>query len=129
MKVCDYIKCVDFPCTDIDTTNFLVPYKKINPRNIQIIMITEAPPPDKKDYFYANGEPFYLQTTIQAFNDAGVNISGIQEILDLGIYITTAIKCGKTQFMISTNTIKNCIKVLEEEVNLFPNIKAFLLMG
>lgn len=129
MKICDHIKCNDFPCTDIDAAGYLVPYEEINPQNIQIIMITEAPPHDKKDYFYAEGNPFYLQTTIQAFNDAGVNISTIQEILDLGIYITTAIKCGKTQYAISTNTIKNCSKILEEEVNLFPDIRVFLLMG
>jgi len=129
MKVCDQIKCNDFPCTDINAACYLVPYKEINPQNTQIVMITEAPPPDKKDYFYAEGNPFYLQTTIQAFNDAGVNISTMQEILDLGIYITTAIKCGKTQYAISANTIKNCSKILEKEVNLFSNIKVFLLMG
>lgn len=129
MKVCDHIKCNDFPCTDIDTASYLIPYKKINPQNMQIIMITEAPPADKEDYFYAKGNPFYLQTTIQAFNDAGANISTMQEILDLGIYITTAIKCGKTQYAISTNTTKNCSKILEKEINLFPNIRVFLLMG
>jgi len=129
MKVCDHIKCNDFPCTDIDAACYLVPYKEINLQDTQIIMITEAPPSDKKDYFYAEGNPFYLQTTIQAFNDASVNISTMQEILDLGIYITTAIKCGKTQYAISTNTVKNCSKILEEEVNLFPNIRIFLLMG
>ena len=129
MKICDHIKCNDFPCTDIDTANHLVPYKEINPQNMQIIMIAEAPPTNKDDYFYAEGNPFYLQTTIQAFNDAGVNISTMQEILDLGVYITTAIKCGKTQYAISTNTIKNCSKILEEEISLFPDIRVFLLMG
>jgi len=92
-------------------------------------MITEAPTVNKEDYFYAKGNPFYLKTTIQDFNDAGVNISTMQEILDLGIYVTTAIKCGKIRYAISTNTIKNCTKILEKEVNLFPNIRVFLLMG
>ena len=122
MKICDHIKCSDFPCTDIDAVCYLVPYKEINLQDTQIIMINEAPPTNKDDYFYVEGNPFYLQTTIQAFNDAGVNISTMQEILDLGIYITTAIKCGKTQYAISTNTVKNCSKILEGEVNLFSNI-------
>ncbi|MFQ6084288.1 MAG: uracil-DNA glycosylase family protein [Candidatus Aminicenantia bacterium] len=129
MKVCENIKCINFPCNDINKNNYLVPYKKINPQKIKIIMITEAPPADKQDYFYAQGNPFYLQTTVQAFNDAGINISTMQEILNLGIYITTAIKCGKTQYTISTDTIKNCSEILEKEINLFPNIKVFLLMG
>ncbi|MBU2597796.1 MAG: uracil-DNA glycosylase [Actinobacteria bacterium] len=129
MKVCDYIKCKDIQCKDINADSYLVSYKRINPLNIQIFMITEAPPADEEDYFYAKDNPFYLKTTIQAFNDAGVYISTMQEILDLGIYITTAIKCGKIQYAISTNTIKNCTKILEKEVNLFPNIRVFLLMG
>jgi uracil-DNA glycosylase len=129
MKVSDQVKCVDFPCTDIDTASYVIPYKEINPQNIKILMITEAPPPEKENYFYAEGNPFYLQTIVQAFNDAGVNISTMQEILDLGVYITTAVKCGKTQYAISTITIKNCSRLLEQEVNLFPNIKIFLLGG
>jgi len=129
MKVCDYIKCKDIQCKDINADSYLVSYKRINPPNIQIFMITEVPPADKEDYFYVKDNPFYLKTTIQAFNDAGVYISTMQEILDLGIYITTAIKCGKIQYAISTNTIKNCTKILEKEVNLFPNIRVFLLMG
>ncbi|NIM11869.1 MAG: uracil-DNA glycosylase [Candidatus Aminicenantes bacterium] len=92
-------------------------------------MISEAPPPDKNDYFYAPGNPFYLQTTIQAFNDAGIDVSTMEEILNLGVYITTAIKCGKTQYSISTGTIKTCSEILEKEAALFPGIEVFLLMG
>jgi len=49
----DFIACSDFPCLDTDKNFFLVPYAEINPQDIKIIMISEAPPPDKKDYFYA----------------------------------------------------------------------------
>jgi len=114
---------------DIDTASHVVPYGEINPHDMRILMITEAPPADKGDYFYADGAPFYLQTTIQAFNDAGVHISTMQEILDLGVYITTAIKCGKMQYSISTSTIKNCTGILEQELSLFPGITVFMLMG
>ena len=92
-------------------------------------MITEAPPPDKADYFYAAGNPFYLQTALQAFKDAGAKVSSMQDILDLGVYITTAIKCGKTQYAVSPETMKNCSRLLEQEIALFPNVKVFLLWG
>jgi len=121
--------CSDFPCEDINKKSYLVPSIEINPKNVQLLMISEAPSPNKSDYFYAQGNPFYLQTTVQAFNDAGVNISTMQEILDLGFYLTTAIKCGKTKYSISTDTVKNCSEILEKEIGLFPNIKVFLLMG
>jgi uracil-DNA glycosylase len=129
MKTSERIKCLDFPCTDIDKNSYLLPSADINADNIKILMITEAPPDKREDYFYADGSPFYLQTTLQAFNDAGENVSSMQDILDRGVYITTAIKCGKTQYAISTDTMKNCSEILEHEIALFPNIRVFMLMG
>jgi hypothetical protein len=35
---------------------------------------------------------------VQAFNDAGASVSSIQDILDLGVYLTTAVKCGKVGY-------------------------------
>ena len=129
MKTSDKIKCSDYPCADIDVTSYNIPYKEIEPKTMQILMVTEAPPTNKDDYFYAGGNPFYIQTTVQAFNDAGVDVSSIQDILDLGVYITTAVKCGKTQYAISTDTVKNCSNILEQELTIFPNVRAFLVMG
>jgi uracil-DNA glycosylase len=129
MKICDNVKCINFPCTDIDKKSYTVPFIEVEPKLIKIFMITEAPPNDKADYFYEKGNPFYLQTIVQAFNDAGVKVSSMQDILNKGVYITTAIKCGKTDYSISLETIKNCSMLLEKEVSLFPNIKVFMLMG
>jgi uracil-DNA glycosylase len=129
MKITDKIKCVRFPCTDVDKNSYILPFKNIDVENIRILMITEAPPNEKADYFYTEGNPFYLQTTIQAFKDAGENVSSMQDIIDLGVYITTAIKCGKTQYAVSPATIKNCSALLEQELSLFPNIRVFMLMG
>ncbi len=92
-------------------------------------MITEAPPNDRNDYFYAVGSPFYLQTTLQAFKDAGADVASMQDIIKLGVYITTAVKCGKTGYAISPATLKNCSELLEKEISLFPDVKVFMLMG
>jgi uracil-DNA glycosylase len=129
MKITDKVRCLDFPCVDIDKNSYIVPQTEIDTAKIKIIMITEAPPNDKADYFYAAGEPFYLQTTLQAFRDAGAAVSSLQDILNLGVYITTAIKCGKTQYAVSPTTMKNCSRLLEQEIALFPNVKVFLLGG
>lgn len=129
MRVCDCIRCENFPCKDVNKDAYRFPDADIDFDKIKIFMISEAPPGEKNDYFYVPGNPFYLQTTMQAFNDAGIAISSMKEILDLGVYITTAIKCGKTQYSISTETVKNCSDLLEKEINLFLNIKVFLLMG
>lgn len=129
MKISEKIKCLDFPCTDVDKNSYVIPSVDIDPGKIKIIVITEAPPNDKADYFYAPGSPFYFQTTLQAFKDAGADVSTIQDILELGVYITTAIKCGKTQYAISPATMKNCSGLLEEEIALFPSVRVFLLGG
>lgn len=129
MKITEHIKCPDFPCTDTDRNGYVLPNVEIDPDKIKIMMITEAPPNDPADYFYADGNPFYLQTTAQAFRDAGADVISMQDIINLGVYITTAVKCGKTQYGISNDTMKNCARLLEQEIDLFPNIRVFMLMG
>lgn len=129
MRPADCIECKEFPCSEVDKSGYLVPALDIDPKKIKVIMISEAPPENPKDYFYAPGEPFYLKTTLQAFHDAGMSVNSIQEILDLGFYLTTAIKCPKTQYGVSAATIKNCSYVLEKELLLFPNIEVYMLMG
>jgi uracil-DNA glycosylase len=129
MRVGDSIVCDDFPCTDIDSQSYTVPDIDVEPDDMRIAMISEAPPADIGDYFYAPGTPAYLQTTIQAFRDAGVDVSSIADILGLGVYITTAVKCGKTGYSISSATVKTCSCILERELVLFPNVEVILLMG
>jgi hypothetical protein len=84
MKITDKIKCAVFPCVDVDKKGFILPPPEIDPTKIKLLMITEAPPADKADYFYAPGNPFYLQTTLQAFNEAGEDVKSIKDILGLG---------------------------------------------
>jgi len=129
MNPSNKISCKTFPCKDIEKNSYQVPYLDINLEKIKIVMISEVPPIDPKDYFYAPGNPFYMETTKEAFNDAGYHINSINDILNLGVYITTAVKCAKTGTSISTDTIKECSFILEGELNLFPNAKAYILLG
>jgi uracil-DNA glycosylase len=129
MKITDKIKCIDFPCGDTDKDSHALPPVDIDPATIKILMITEAPPNDRADYYYAAGSPFYLKTTLQAFKDAGAEVNSMRDILNLSVYITTAIKCGKTLYAISPETMKNCSTILEREISLFPNVKAYILGG
>lgn len=129
MKTSSKIECVDFPCLDVNRNSYVIPSIEVDAPRTKVLMITEAPPNEKADYFYSAGNPFYLQTILQAFRDAGTDVSSIQDILGLGVYITTAIKCGKTQYAISPETMKNCSKLLEQELALFPAVRVFMLMG
>ena len=123
------VQCIDFPCLDVNKDCYLVPNIEVDPAKIKAFMVSEAPPIEPNDYFYANGEPFYMQTTAQAFKDAGFEVTSMKDVLDLGVYITTAIKCGKTGYSISSKTIENCSSLLKKEMDQLPHIEAILLMG
>lgn len=129
MIISNSIGCKDFSCSDVNHECYMVPDIDINPEQVSIVMISECAPEYSKDYFYTNGDSLFQETTVQAFNDAGVKVSSIKDIVDLGIYLTTAVKCGKTGYVIKADVIKECSKILEKEISLFPNIKVFLLMG
>ncbi|MBN1877820.1 MAG: uracil-DNA glycosylase [Anaerolineae bacterium] len=93
------------------------------------MLISEAAPDNPDDYYYAEGNPSFQQTTVLAFNDAGVKVSSIRDLLAMGVYFTNAVKCGKTGYGIKAVTVTTCSTLLEQELALFPNVKAFLLMG
>jgi uracil-DNA glycosylase len=129
MKVSECVGYKDFPCVDVNHDCYILPEVGVKPGDTSIVMISEAAPPDSTDYYYAAGDPLFEQTTVLAFNDAGVDVSSIQDLLDMGVYFTTAVKCGKTGYGIKANTIKECSHILEKELDLFPDVKAYMLMG
>jgi uracil-DNA glycosylase len=129
MQVNKLVGCEKFPCDDVKHDRYIVPGIEVKPTEISIVMISEAAPENPDDYYYAGGGSLFQQTTVQAFNDAGANVSTIQDILNLGVYLTTAVKCGKTGYGIKTGTIKECSLILENELALFPDVKVFMLMG
>jgi uracil-DNA glycosylase len=125
----ELVHCGEFPCGDVRHECYLIPDIEVNPNAVSIVMISEAAPADAGDYYYAAGEPLFQQTTVLAFNDAGAEVESIQDIVDKGVYLTTAVKCGKTGYGIKAATIKECSLLLEQELALFPNVEVFLLMG
>ena len=129
MRVDQRIGCQMFPCSDVRHDCYLVPSIEVDPVDISVVLISEAAPVDPDDYYYAPGEPLFAQTTTQAFNQAGLDVISVEDILSLGVYLTTAVKCGKTGYGIRAATIKECSFILEKELALFPKVKAFLLMG
>lgn len=101
----------------------------IDPFTIKAIMINEVVPSDPVQDFYGTPDADYLKTTIPLFQGAGVEANSIQDILQMGIYITNAVKTPKTEYAIDKNSIEKSLPYLEEELSLFPNIKVIMLMG
>lgn len=122
------IGCADFPCSDVKHDHYILPQIDIDPLEIKAALISEAAP-DAKNYYYAAGKPLFEQTTVLAFQDAGADIEGIKDLLQMGIYMTTAVKCQKIDYGIKAGTINECALILEKELSQFPNLKVLLLMG
>jgi len=129
MKVSQCIGCAGFPCADVQSKCYVIPDIDVKPKKISIVMISEAAPASPSDYYYAGGDSLFQRTTVEAFNDAGAKVASIRDVVALGVYLTTAVKCGKTGYGIKASTTKECSLLLERELALFPNTKVLMLMG
>ena len=58
MKLSEKISCKTFPCKGIEQNSYQIPNLDIDPNKIKIVMISEVPPLDPKDYFYSLGDLF-----------------------------------------------------------------------
>jgi uracil-DNA glycosylase len=129
MYVNNTVQCKEFPCLDVRHESYAIPDIELDPGNFSIIMISEAAPVNPTDTYYAGPDSLFQKTTVLAFNDAGAEVSSIRDILALGVYLTTAVKCSKTAYGIESRTIETCSYLLEKELALFLNVKVYMLMG
>ena len=129
MRTSQCVGCKTFPCADVKHECFAVPTVHVKPEAISVVLVSEAAPVNPGDYYYAQGKPLFQETTVQAFKDAGADISSVKDIVGRGVYLTTAVKCAKTGYGIQPGTIRECSHLLQKELALFPNTKALLLMG
>lgn len=115
---------------DAQTIFSYLPTIDFDTEKIKAIMINEVVADSPENDFYSLKEkPAYLETTIPLFQKAGIEVENIQDIVDLGIYITNAVKLPKTETTISPAVIKNFVPLLAAEIDLFPNLQAIMLNG
>lgn len=121
------INC-DFNCGDVIVEKHF--QKSVSKKDaVKLIMISEAPPQNTGDYFDGKGEPSFIRNTNTVFASLGYNYKTYGDYLKSGIYLTTAIKCAKKDYLVSAETIRNCSLNLEKELDEFKNKKVIMLMG
>ena len=101
----------------------------VDPASIRAVLINEVVPTDPAQDFYGSSGEDYLSTTIPLFQQAGLPVSSIREILDLGVYITNAVKTPKSGYSIEKSAIEESLPWLEAELALFPNVQVIVLCG
>lgn len=125
----DLNHCIGFPCTDVRHTGNVRADLPARRDSIRVIMISAAPPAVSTKAAAEYENPALLAETIPAFQAAGYDVSSAADIRNLGVYVTTAVKCPRIGFGLKAETIANCSRLLEAELAMFPNVKAILLMG
>jgi uracil-DNA glycosylase len=129
MQINQFVRCENFPCQDVRHESYAIPAIDIDPNAISMIMISEAAPENPANGYYTGGKSLFENTTLLAFQDAGAHVSSFQDILNMGVYFTTAVKCAKTGYGIQTDSIKTCARLLQQEIDLFLNVQVYMLMG
>jgi len=118
----------DFNCPDVVIKKHFMKntFKK---DTIRLILVSEALPQNIKDYFDGKATPSFIENTNLIFSFFGYTYKTFRDYLNNGIYLTTAIKCIKKDYLVSMETIKNCSINLEKELDEFKNRKVIMLMG
>jgi hypothetical protein len=118
----------NFNCSDVVVKKY---FQKtvLRKESIKLIIISEALPKNIDDYFDGKGEPSFIKNTNIIFNSLGYGFKSYKDYLVNGIYLTTAIKCIKKDYLVSMETLKNCSINLEKELEGFKNKKLIMLMG
>ena len=112
------------------TPNIQFPDCELDPAMIKVIMINEVVPKDPNDWFYSETpEAENRRTVFGLFERAGVCVDSMSELIDRGIYITTALKTPKETSTADPEILRAQLPLLEAELELFSNLKLIMLMG
>lgn len=103
--------------------------KNIQKENIKMVMISESFPKNKNDYFDGRKDSLFIKNTNFLFNQNGYDYKTYDDYLNNGIYLTTARKCIKKNYLVSAETIEECSHYPEREIECFTDTKVILLMG
>jgi uracil-DNA glycosylase len=109
--------------------DFIVARPDLDPAEIRLIMIAEAPTADDGDHFYGDLDGSFFRKTQAVFAGAGFSISDYVDLTALGVYLTTAIKCSKRDYVVATDTLKRCSHILQQEIDQFPNVRVIMSKG
>lgn len=110
-------------------SNFYFNDVDVVPENIKAVLINEVVPQDPDNDFYGKQDGEYLSAAISLFHNAGIAVNTANELLELGIYITNAVKKPKSHTFVEKIMIEESLPFLEKELSLLPNVQVVMLMG
>lgn len=119
----------DVGCADIRPDFRRNPVAHPAPDSVSVILISEAVSATPEDDYDGGPAALFARTTVLAFQDAGARVASLDDVVGLGVYLTSAVKCPKLGYGLKPATIDACSRLLEQELAPFKRAKAILLMG
>lgn len=101
----------------------------VEPAAIRMVAVCEALTESGDDFFSASRESMYVANLVAAFQSGGAEIDSVEDLVDLGVYPTVAVKAPKVTAAISTATVEEQAPLLAAELDALPNLRVVVLMG
>lgn len=114
---------------DLDTTRTWTPPRPADPAKVRLVLVSECAAADRADDYGASDGSLFDRTTLEAFAAGGLPVDDVAALAARGIHLTVAVRHPKVGQRIGAATIKAHAPVLREELDGFPEARAYLLMG
>ena len=101
----------------------------VEPAAIRMVAVCEALTESGDDFFSASRDSMYVSNLVDAFQSGGADIDSVEDLVDLGVYLTVAVKAPKVTAAISTATVKEQAPLLAAELDALANLRVVVLMG
>jgi len=97
---------------------FELPDYDIDTQKIKAVIVHEDPTNTDDDYF-----------TVPYFRKSGFNVNSIGDVVDIGVYMTSALKIEKAGKSVDPGVLSIYMPVLLHELSMFENLKVIILAG
>lgn len=97
--------------------------------SLRMVAVCEALTESGDDFFSGPRDSMYVSNLVNAFQSGGAEIDSVEDLVDLGVYLTVAVKAPKVTTTISTATVNEHAPLLAGELDALPNLRVVVLMG
>jgi uracil-DNA glycosylase len=101
----------------------------VDPAAIRMAAVCEALTESGDDFLSAPGDSMFVSNLVAAFQSGGAEIASVEELVQLGVYLTVAIKAPKVTAAISAAEIDEHARLLATELDALPRVRVVVLMG
>jgi uracil-DNA glycosylase len=101
----------------------------VEPEAIRMVAVCEALTESGDDFFSAPRDSMFVSNLVAAFQSGGAKIVSVEDLLDLGVYLTVAVKAPKAPTAISTASINEHARLLAAELDALAKVRVVVLMG